>query len=558
MDNNKIDLELRVALDTTYSDRIKSIDLNTGYYQDTNQWELIVKYVGDLNYISENVGFSYVELLNGYGIIRISPEKIYELVKQSEILYVEKPRKIYTEEYKIINGTSSSCMSNLFLDEAPYSGNGVLVGVIDSGIDYQLPIFIDAGISKITELWDQSISGNPPYGYNMGYVFSREDINKALANKIPLLTEDISGHGTGVASIIANISRMASFIIVKLNTLTNSDTSITSNLIMAIDYVVKKSIEYNMPLVLNLSYGNNYGDHNGNSILEQYIASISNSFKITIVTGSGNEGISRRHSQFLLGNTSWMQVDFSVSEGQVGINLQIWSEYSDSFDVLIRTPSGEIVGPFLENQPVSSYNLTNDLIKVVYSSPSPINTRQETYVSIIPRNLYIEAGIWNIFFRPKVIVSGRIDIWLPVADSTSGEVFFLNPSEYTTLTIPSTTDKVISVAAYNSYDMSYAPFSGRGYTVSERIKPDISAPGVDIDIALPNGGYGIASGTSFAAPFVSAASAILMEYGIVLGNDPFLYGDKVKAHLIRNAKQLPGFEQWPNEMLGWGALCLNI
>ena len=163
----------------------------------------------------------------------------------------------------------------------------------------------------------------------------------------------------------------------------------------------------------------------------------------------------------------------------------------------------------------------------------------------------------NNNLKPKSIGTGRIDVWLPVKGSTSTDVRFLNPTEFTTLTIPSTARNVISVGAYDSINMSYAIFSGRGYTVNNEIKPDIVAPGVDIDVAIPGGGYGKASGTSFAAPFVSAGAAIMMENGIVNNNDPFLYGDKIKAKLISGARKLPGYRVWPNEKLGWGAFCLE-
>ena len=196
-------------------------------------------------------------------------------------------------------------------------------------------------------------------------------------------------------------------------------------------------------------------------------------------------------------------------------------------------------------------------ISVIYGAPSPINARFETYISIIPKNQYIESGIWNIFLYPKSISNGRIDIWLPVKGSTSSDVSFLYPSEFTTLTIPSTARNVISVGAYDSINDTYAPFSGRGYTIDGIVKPDIVAPGVNIDVAVPGGGYGVATGTSFATPFVSAGIAIMMEDGIVSGKDPFFYGERIKAYIIKGARKLPGYRVWPNEKLGWGAFCLE-
>ncbi len=553
----KLSTELNLALNTNESERIKALDLNVGYDSFIGEWELIIKHTGSLEELSNSLGFSYVELLNGYAIVYIDEEKIYDLATTNEILYIDKPKKLVAEENRIISGTSQSCMSFLFTEESTLSGVGVLVAVIDSGIDYTHPVFIgENGNSRIYEIWDQTVDGNPPVDYYRGTVYTSMDIDKSLKEGMPLETYDASGHGTAVASVVANLAPGAQLLIVKLANLGSDYFSTTSSLITGIDYAVRTAMKLNMPLAINLSYGNNYGAHNGNSILEDYINSVAGIYKLSIAVGTGNDGISKRHSQVYLGNTSLSQVDFNVGEFETGINLQIWKSYSDNIDVVLITPSGDEIGPFSQFQNIATYNLTNMIIKVIYSFPNPINTLQEIYISIIPKEQYIEEGNWRLYIRPRSISSGRVDIWLPVAGSTSSELEFLNPSEFTTLTIPSTATRAISVGAYNQRTLAYAPFSGRGYTVSGDIKPDIVAPGVDVEVAISGGGYGLASGTSFSTPFVSAAIAILMEYGIVLDNDPFLFGEKIKSYLIKGARKLPGYDIWPNEKLGWGALCL--
>ena len=156
------------------------------------------------------------------------------------------------------------------------------------------------------------------------------------------------------------------------------------------------------------------------------------------------------------------------------------------------------------------------------------------------------------------LVTGRYDLWLPAQAALNPATRFLLPTADTTLTIPSTAAGVISVGAYNDSYLSYADFSGRGYTRTDnQIKPDLVAPGVDIVTVQKGGGYAAVTGTSFATPFVSGSAALLMEWGIVRGNDPFLYGEKVKAYLIRGARQLPGFEEFPNPTVGYGALCVR-
>ena len=106
--------------------------------------------------------------------------------------------------------------------------------------------------------------------------------------------------------------------------------------------------------------------------------------------------------------------------------------------------------------------------------------------------------------------------------------------------------------------MTYADFSGRGTERGENFrKPDLAAPGVDIMTTVPGGGYAPATGTSFATPFVTGAAALLMEWGITDGNDPFLYGEKVKAYLQKGARSLPAFSEYPNPQIGWGTLCVR-
>ena len=192
---------------------------------------------------------------------------------------------------------------------------------------------------------------------------------------------------------------------------------------------------------------------------------------------------------------------------------------------------------------------------IYYGEPSPYSPFQEIYFEFLPEKTYIDSGIWQIVLMPERIVEGNYDLWLPAGSVTGPATGFLNSTPETTLTIPSTARKVITVGAYNPSYQSYADFSGRGYTRLGQVKPDLAAPGTDIITVSAGGGYESVTGTSFAAPFVTGTAALLMEWGIIRNQDPFLYGEKVKARLLRGARQLPGFTQWPNPELGYGVLC---
>ena len=206
-------------------------------------------------------------------------------------------------------------------------------------------------------------------------------------------------------------------------------------------------------------------------------------------------------------------------------------------------------------------SMGNDVV-AYYGMPTPYNPKQEIYISFSSDRDYVTSGIWKIYLRSKKIVSGEYDMWLPVAGSTSAEVSFTRPDVYNTITIPSSARYVISVAAYDYRNDIHAFFSGRGKSVgndglSYMEKPDISAPGVSINSTRAGGGYGDFTGTSFAAPFVTGAASLLMQYGIVDGYDRYLYGEKLRAALIRGARPLTAQQFFPSPLIGWGSLCVS-
>ena len=177
----------------------------------------------------------------------------------------------------------------------------------------------------------------------------------------------------------------------------------------------------------------------------------------------------------------------------------------------------------------------------------------------------MDAGIWELRLMPINVVTGKYDCYLPSSEARSSRTGFLRSTPEMTLTVPSTASKIVTVGAYNASFEQYAPFSGRGLaevsrensiTLSGLIKPDLVAPGVDIVAPDVRGGFGLVTGTSFATPIVSGSAALLMEWGIVRGNDRYLYGEKIKAYLRRGAQAIRGEVSYPNERVGFGKLCV--
>ena len=567
---------LNLALDATKEEREKSLELEVGYQPADQEWDLIIKYSGNLEAVRE-IASSVTELSNEYAILTVSESRIEQLAQIPEIEYIEKPKRLF---FEVANGKRVSCILPVQTAPLKLFGAGILTAVIDSGIDYSHPDFRNPdGTTRIRALWDQSISGNPPEGYFLGTEYTQEQINAALSEPVKARQEqivpsrDISGHGTSVAGIAAGNGRgsvggiykgvapQSELLIVKLGNPRQGGFPRTTELMQGVDYVLRKSLEYRMPVAINISFGNTYGSHEGTSLLERYLDDMANYWKSVICVGSGNEGTAAGHTSGVLKEGQEQSVELGVQQREPALNVQLWKSYVDEVEISVVAPSGIRVGPISERLGTQRFRIGETEILLYYGKPSPYQTNQEIYFDFIPTGSYIDSGVWRIVLTPRKVVTGIYQMWLPSERILNRGTAFLNPVSSDTLTIPSTASRVITVGAYDARSFSYADFSGRGALEKNSEmwvqKPDLAAPGVGVMTAKTGGGYGEYTGTSFAVPFVTGSAALLMEWGIVRGNDPYLYGEKVKAYLRRGAKHLPGYERWPNNQLGYGALCLS-
>lgn len=564
MANQKLEDQLSLALDTPAQMREKSDNLDTGYAPSENTWELIVKYNGNLDRLTG--GIRVEPLIAGYAIVTIPENLIGAFSRMEEIEFIEKPKKLYPQ---VTAGLGASCFYPLLqpVSGKALSGQGVYMAILDSGIDYTDPMFRYAdGTTKIAWLWDQGKRADaekgekPPQGFFTGVEYSRKMLNANLQKNSERLTTDVTGHGTNVAKIAVQGAPESELIVVKLDTARGTYPS-TVSLLRAFTYVAKKAQAENMPVAINLSYGNTYGAHDGSSLLERFIDNITEVGRNVICIGAGNEGASAGHFAGKLSENEIQRISFAMGTYERSFSLQLWKWYADRMDISILSPAGEQY--LIRNQDAGgeAQQAVMEQTKLLIFSgrPQPYRKREEVYIDFIPVETYLNTGIWTIEITPRRIANGELRLYMPSAVVRSENTRFLLPSPAQTLTIPSTAQKVITVGAYNAYVRSYAAFSGRGDAGSDRAennKPDLAAPGVNIRIGEGEGGA-VVSGTSYATPFVTAAAALLMEYGIVQGNDPFLYGEKVKAYLHAGARQLPGYDMWPNDQVGWGALCVS-
>ena len=551
---------------------MRSENLGTGYDMDDQTWEVIIKCTGNLDDVRQ-IAEEVTELFGGFSVVRIKEDTLTLLTDIPQVTYVEKPKAVY---FALQEAKAASCLTGVQGGADGLSGAGVLFACVDSGVAYTHPDFRNEdGSTRILYLWDQTIEGNPPAGYTRGTEYTAEQINAALQAQTQterreiVPSEDISGHGTSVLGIGAGNGRgsggrfrgvayEADIIVVKLGTPGEGSFPRTTELLEGVDYCIRKAVELGMPIAVNLSFGNNYGAHNGSSLLENYLDTVAGVGKNVICVGMGNEGTAGVHKALTLTQEEPVEAEFSIGEFQVSTNLQLWKSYADRVRIFIENPAGTVIGPIEEILGTQRFSIQGTELLIYYGTPNPYNVLQEIYIDFLASGQYLPSGIWKLRIDPIEIVWNLAELWLPVSETANERTRFLEPTLAGTFTVPSAAENVISVAAYDALSGAYADFSGRAFQVLPWAgKPDLAAPGVDIQTAAVGGGYRRVSGTSFATPFVTGSAALLMEWGIVRGNDPFLFGNKVKAYLRRGAKELSGFTETPNARVGYGALCVE-
>lgn len=601
MSIQKLESELNLSLNLSPAERMMCSVLCSGYDPETDIWKLILLYQGSLEEVSREVPFSYVPLLGKFAIINIASRDINNLLTYPQILYLELSRPLYLE---VTRGLAASCLNaapGISVPSGSLTGRGTAVGIIDSGLDFRHPDFRHPdGTTRILTYWDQSLPYDGNNRYGLGRIFSEEDLNQIILSETGEVTEiepsenssqsvapgrDLSGHGTHVTGICAGnglasggrnrgVAPEASLIIVRLKNEGRSVYSDYASLMMAADYTVRFASEKNIPLSVNISYGSNDGPHDGSSLIEQFFQKCIFYGRNTITVATGNEGLTRRHAGAVISGTGY-SFPFSIADGEQNLYLQLWKNPADIYDYQLTSPDRQSV--YISGSPgIYRYRLGENQVFVSVSESTPYQPKQEVFISFaVPsdssadtslddspdtpdQEARLAPGIWQFSVLPETIVNGRVNLWLPSREATNRSTGFLDPDTELTFTVPSTAGNVISVSGYDSGTDVFASFSGQGFSNDQETKPDLCAPAVNILSAAPGGGYSIRTGTSMAAPFVSGSCALLMQWGIINGNDPFMFGEKVKAALWKGSKALPAFRDYPNPQVGWGKLCFTV
>jgi subtilisin family serine protease len=478
-------------------------------------------------------------------------------------------------------------------------GQGVLIGFLDTGIDYLREDFkVSDGRTRIAAVWDQTIqsvnyeedtgeaAGTEQYDRKQaqgmvqyGTVYTREDINAALAaeregqNPYDIVpSRDENGHGTFLAGVAAasetadyiGAAPDAEILMVKLKPAKKYlrdfyllpervEAYSETDMMMGVRFLQQYAIREKKPLVICVGLGTASGSRTGALPFADLLNTLARQVNTVVVTCTGNEANNRTHTSGLaVSDTEPSEIEITVGAGERGFVMEIWAESLDILSVAITSPSGERIPRIparIDTGGVYNFLLERSQVAVDYR----VVESASGYEVIFMRFINPAQGIWKIHVYSLTNIVGRYNAWLPLKQFLSGDTYFLNSNPSTTLTEPGAAERVISVGAYNHItDASYAA-SGRGYTATGLIKPDFVAPGVDVYGVRAGGGYTTRTGTSIAAAHAAGAAALLLTWGVTDGNLPYMGTNEVKSVLIRGAKR-ENSTVYPNNIYGYGKM----
>lgn len=519
---------------------------------------------------------AYLQVMNElYEILYVPVNQIAE--NMSSIRYTEIPLI-----YGLADETSLEASQVFEIRNIPafnLRGKGVIIAIIDTGIDYTNPVFMRPdGSTKILSIWDQSIDTGPsPPDANFGTIYTREQINEALASDDPFSVVpsiDENGHGTMLAGIAAGndvedenffgVAPDADLLIVKLRPAKQSNRNFffiqenvlcfqENHIMWAVQYCNNVARQLNRPLVICLGIGTSQGAHSGRSPLSLILNIIADLPDRAVVVAAGNEGNMGRHYYGVIdpaigSNT----VELNVDESDTGFSMELWGDTPGTYSIDVLSPSGEYIptiSPGLRGSRVISFIFEKTMIYVNYNT---IESETGDHLILI-RFENASPGIWRFNVYGHGDLATGFHMWLPMGNFISRNTYFIQPNIFTTILSPGTTPYVITVTCYNPVNNNLYVNSSRGYTRENFVKPDIAAPGVNYIAPTLNHAFGQFTGTSVSAAHTAGIAALMLEWGTVRENNPGMDSNVLKNFLIRGAKRRPNLV-YPNRDWGYGIL----
>lgn len=484
--------------------------------------------------------------------------------------------------YTFMDADAQNAAQITRLQDHPYlqlQGEGTVVAVIDSGIDYQNPIFREGDRSRIAYIWDQTILGDEDERVPYGKVFTEDEISRAIRAEAPetiVPSVDENGHGTAVAGLAAGnlvaaenfsgAAPKATLIVVKLKTAKTylrefyqyppqAQVFQENDIMLGVAFAVKTAREMGMPVSVCLGLGSSQGAHIGDSELSRYLNYINEDSNVSVSVAAGNEGAAQHHyTAELNGGRNQNTVELRIGEREAGFTMEFWGDPPDDYAVSVQSPTGEnlyVSSSLGAGTQELNFIFVETRVLVNYVGMERFTGKQLIYF----RFLHPAAGIWKISVSKKQGQGGRFHMWLPVQGLIDEDTYFLESNPYYTVTSPGDSMRSITATAYQYRDNSLYFQASRGFTPDEQVTPNIAAPGVGLIIPLPGGGFGNASGSSLSAAITAGAAALLLEWAIVRGNLPFASGNSVRFYFQKGAAREETME-YPNPSWGYGRLDL--
>lgn len=458
-------------------------------------------------------------------------------------------------------------------------GQGVLLGIIDTGIDYANPVFCYAdNTTRIVSIWDQTVSeGNPPAGMLYGTEFTREQINEALMSDDPLSvvpSTDEVGHGTMIAGIAGGnevpdmgfygIATDTEFAVVKLKPAKRylrdfffiPEDAVCyqeTDIIMGLIYLYNLSLRLQRPIVICIALGSSQGAHDGLGTLSTYISVIATTPGVGLIVAAGNEGNARRHySGKIDATTGYDTVELNVAENEPGFSMEIWGISPDVYSVDILSPSGEYIPRIAAGR--NEHRVITFIFEetVIYVDFQMVEGQSGEQL-ILMRFDKPSAGLWRFNIYERGGLNRGFNIWLPMQGFISEGTYFIRSDPYTTILTLGNALHPLTVTAYNDADDSLYPNSSRGFTAINRIKPEVAAPGVNVIGPTLERGFAPFTGTSVAAAHTAGIAALMFEWGYIRGNIPAMSTVEMKNLIIRGARREVD-AVYPNRDWGYGIL----
>ena len=486
--------------------------------------------------------------------------------------------------FSLMDSTSLDVSGILAVQNQPtfsLKGEGVLIGIVDTGIDYTNPLFRDeAGFTRIHSIWDQ-----------MGSIYTRDQINEALQSDNPLSIvpqTDTIGHGTYLASIVAGsadplndfigAAPKSELVIVKLKEakqnlrdfffmgqtqstnqgagqFTQEPLYQENDIMLGVAYLEEVARRENKPLVVLLGVGTNQGSHTGTGPLSKLLDDVAEQIGRAVVVPAGNQAVAQHHFYGEAKSAlSPVSVEINVEKGVDGFCMELWAYAPELVRVVVQSPTGQRSQggfPVTEETQTTNFIFENTVLTLDYR----IAGKESGDLLIFFRFTRPTEGIWTVDVYPVNVITGAFHMWLPIQPLTGPDVRFIRPNPDVTVTNPGLTSLVLTTGGYDGLTGIRYLQSGRGYSGTGQVKPEACAPAVDVSGANLRQGYVKQTGTSGAAAITAGAAALVLEWGILRGYAPTMNSVEVRNFLIRGCDR--DIERvYPNTEWGYGRLDL--